>query len=134
MTIEPGALTAIRHVVAAVLKADGKVATAEPDAGVEVMARFGADGYTLDDLEDDLVALSRVDLSAELQAIADDLSVADKEAVVSAAAYLSTCDDDVDRWELDVAREVGEALGLSADHTTSTIDRELATHRPQAER
>lgn len=131
MTIQPEGLLAIRHVVAAVLKADGKVANAEPDAGVEIMRRFGADSYTIDDLDNDLVALSRVDLGDELRAIAADLTVADKEAVVSAATYLSTCDDDVDRWELDVAREVGEALGLSSDHTTSTIDRELSAHRSQ---
>lgn len=123
------ALAAIRHVIAVVVKADGKVASAEPQAGVDVMHRFGAESFTTADLDDDLVVLSRIDLGDELRTIAPSLSVSEKEAVVSAAAYLASSDDDVDRWELDVAREVGEALGLSADHTTSTIDRELETRR-----
>lgn len=123
---DDSALQAIRYVVAAVVAADGRVAQAEPAAGVEVMRRFGAESYSLTDLDDDLITHSRSDLADELRAAGPTLDVAGKEAVVTAAAYLASSDGDADQWELDVAREVGEALGLSADHTQSTIDRELA--------
>ena len=123
---DESALRAIRYVVAAVVAADGRVAQAEPAAGVEVMRRFGAASYSLADLDDDLISHSRSDLSDELRAAGPTLDVAGKEAVVTAAAFLASSDGDADQWELDVAREVGEALGLSVDHTQSTIDRELA--------
>jgi len=112
---------ALRHVVVAMLRADGRIDPAEKEAAVEVVTRFGLDGYDLATLETDLEQLSVSDLDDELVGVGEMLSTQGQEAVVAACLLLASADGHVDERELEMVVRAGRSLGMSPAHVRGVL-------------
>lgn len=123
--IEDVTTIAIRHVVVAMLLADGHVDPAEREAGLAIVGRFASHPYTAADLDRDLVELSPAALTDHLEELGGVLNEHGKESVLTAAVYLAGSDGRIGTSELAVARQVGEALTMSNAHINGTIDTEV---------
>lgn len=122
---DDAAIGVVRQIVVAALFADGMVDKPELTTGVDVVQRFGAVDYSADDLNTDLTVLTRDGLFEAVQDLADSLSYESRAALVDAAVAVACSNGTVDRWELSVAREVGEALRFPRDQVEGFIDREV---------
>lgn len=119
------AIAVVRQIVVSALLADGAVDKPELTAGVDVVQRFGATDYSDEDLDTDLTVLTRDGLFEAVRALADSLSYESRTALVDAAVAMACSSGDADRWELSVAREVGEALRFPRDQVEGLIGREV---------
>lgn len=122
---DDAAMGVVRQIVVAALFADGAVDKPELKTGVEVVQRFGATDYSDEDLDTDLTVLTRDGLFEAVQNLTDSLSYESRTALVDAAVAVACSNGTADRWELSVAREVGEALGFPRDQVEGLIDREV---------
>ena len=129
--IEDVTTTAIRHVVVAILRADGRVEGAERQAGQSVVENFASHPYSVADLDADLADLDRAHLTDTLQELGAILNAHGRENVLTSAVYLAAADGHVDPRELEVAREIGRALTMSSAHIEGTIQQELARIQAQ---
>lgn len=123
--IQDVATIAIRHVVVAILKADGVVDESEREAGLVVAGRFASTPYGAADLDADLANLNRSELTDKLEELGAILNEHGKENVLTAAVYLAASDGHIDQSELDVAREIGQALTMTRAHIEGAIQQEL---------
>lgn len=123
--IEDVGTIAVRHIVVAMISADGTVTEQERDAAVQVVGRFASHPYGHDDLDTDLRALSNDALVGHLHELAASLNAHGKENVLTAAVYLAGSDGRAERTELETARRIGRALGMSSAHIEGTIQQEL---------
>ena len=124
--IEDVSTIAIRHIVVAMLLADGVVDAREREAGITVVGRFASHPYGPTELDADLAQLRAADLTDKLEELGAVLNEHGKENVLTAAVYLAGVDGHIDRNELDVARNVGKALTMSSAHIEGTIQQELS--------
>lgn len=119
--IEDQLTTALRHVVVAMLKADGVVLDAEREAAIEVMNRFAVQDYGVSELDRDLAELAVNDLEQELGAVAGMLSPLGQENVIQCCAMLAAADGDLDSAELDVLMHAGRSLGMTNAHVRGVL-------------
>lgn len=123
--IEDVSTLAIRHVAVAMLLADGVVDAREREAAVTVVGRFASHPYDDAALESDLQSLKVSNLVDHLEELGAILNEHGKENVLTAAVYLAGADGQVDRSELEVARQIGKAMTMSGAHIEGTIQQEL---------
>ena len=112
---------ALRHVVVAMLRADGDVDARERQVAVDVVARFGGAGYDLAVLDRDLVQLQVGDLEHELAGVAGMLSPHGHEAILKACLTLAAVDGHVDEAELKTILHAGRSLGMSPAHVRGVL-------------
>lgn len=124
--IEDVSTLAIRHIVVAMLLADGVVDAREREAAITVVGRFASHDYGPAYLDADLANLRSADLTDYLEELGAVLNEHGRENVLTAAVYLAGADGVIDRAELAVAREVGKALTMSGAHIEGTIQQELS--------
>lgn len=124
--IEDVSTIAIRHVIVAMLLADGVVDPREREAALTVVSRFAQKPYGVADLDDDLANLKPANLTDNLEELGAILNEHGKENVLTASVYLAGSDGDIDRSELEVAREIGKAMTMSSAHIEGTIQQELS--------
>ena len=124
--IEDISTIAIRHVAVSMALADGTVDPRERDAAVTVVQRFASHPYDLDDLDSDLSSLQVSALSDNLEELGAVLNEHGKENVLTAAVFLAGADGHVDRFEMEVARQIGKALTMSSAHIEGTIQQEIS--------
>lgn len=117
---------AIRHVVVAMLLADGEVDPNERSAALSVVARYASAPYRDDDLARDLAELSPDDLDGHLRELAMLMNEHGRENVLTSAVYLAGSDGTVDTVELALARSIGRTLTMSSAHIEGTVQQELA--------
>lgn len=113
---------AMRHLAVAMVLADGEVDEAEKSAAVDVVNASAVGEYNIDHFERDLAGLSPSSLTDKLEELGSMLSQEGKERVVAVAVQLAAADGVIDESELDVARQVGEAISMSTAHVRGTID------------
>ncbi len=123
------AIGVVRQIVAASLVADGAVGPREMAAAIDILHRFGNESYSSEDLDVDLSVLTRDGLFEAVRDVSASMSIESKSALVDAAVAIACANDTVDRWELSVAREVGEAAGFGRDEVEGIIGRETERHR-----
>jgi tellurite resistance protein len=112
---------ALRHVVVAMLRADEHVDPREREAAVDVVTRFGLEGYDMAALDRDLVQLEVSDLEHELVGVAEILSPQGREGVLAACLVLAATDGHVDERELKTLIHAGRSLGMSAAHVRGVL-------------
>lgn len=117
---------AIRHVVVAMLLADGTVDPREREAGLIVVSRFATNPYGPAELDSDLQNLKVANLTDNLEELGAILNEHGKENVLTSAVYLAGADGHADRAELETARKIGKALTMSGAHIEGTISQELS--------
>lgn len=124
--IEDQLTSALRHVVVAMLKADGVVLDSERITAIEVMNRFAVESYGDSELDRDLAELEVSDLEGELGAVAGMLSPVGQENVIQCCAMLAGADGDLDPSEMDVLTRAGRSLGMTNAHVKGVLA-ELST-------
>lgn len=117
---------AIRHVVVAMLLADGTVDPREREAALMVVSRFATNPYGAAELDADLQNLQVANLTDNLEELGAILNEHGKENVLTSAVYLAGSDGHIDRSELDTARDIGKAMTMSGAHIEGTISQELS--------
>lgn len=116
---------AIRHIVVAMVGADGVVDAREREAAVTVVGRFAAHPYGFEDFDRDAGSLAVANLTDSLEELGASLNEHGKENVLTAAVYLAGVDGSIDPSEIDMARRIGKALTMSGAHIEGTIQQEL---------
>lgn len=124
--IEDLSTLAVRHLAVSMVLADGVVDPLERDAAVTVVQRFASHPYDARDLDRDLESLAVASLTDHLEELGAILNAHGRENVLTAAVFLAGADGDIDRYELEVARQIGKALTMSSAHVEGTIQQELA--------
>lgn len=112
---------AVRHVVVAMIHADGVVDPREREVGVGVVSQFSQTGYDLAALDRDLFELKVANVEQELVQAAAMLNPAGQEAVLRACLTLAAADGHVDESELKVITHAGRSLGMSPAHVRGVL-------------
>lgn len=123
--------SALRHVVVAMVHADGEITEEELEAGVEVLTRFGLQAYTAADLHADLRQLTASDLETELSRVAGMMSPEGHETVLQACLMLAAADGHIDEEELKTIIRASRSLGMSPAHVRGVLA-EIADERSPA--
>ena len=118
---------AIRHVAVALTMADGHVDPAERRVATDVVRQFANVEYGEADFDTDLNQLNPANLVDKLEELGGILNDHGKEAVLSASMRLAASDGSVDRSEIAVIEQIGEALTMTRAHVRGVI--ETATDR-----
>lgn len=117
---------AVRHVVVALLHADGHVVEQERAAAVAVVNRYGLADYDGTALDRDLAELNVGDLEAELAGVAGMLSPQGMEEVLRAAVSLAAADGHIDDSERAAIAHAGRSLGMSPAHVRGVLAEVIA--------
>lgn len=110
--IEGAISEGIRHVIAAMLLADGVVDVREKFFGVMIGTKFGCSDYGLEQLEKDLESLDQSQLDAKMREFGQVLSPEGKEMILRSAVLLAGADDDIDDREIAMIERIAGRLGL----------------------
>ncbi len=113
--------TAMRHAVVAMANAGGPPDDARTAAALDVMQRYADTPYTDRDLKSDLRSLNHRELDARFALVADTLNGHGKEQLLTACLEIAVADGSIGRAQLEQARRIGSALGMSPAHVRGVI-------------
>lgn len=120
--IEDVMTIALRHLVVAMITADGQIDEAERSMGLAMLQRHANHPYEMANLDADIAALANADLIDQLEELGSILNEHGKEAILTACIELAASDGSIDESELDVARQAGAAMTMSGSHVRGVID------------
>lgn len=115
---------AMRHLAVSMTLADGDIDYREKEAATELIGNY-ITGYNETMFDDDLRQLAGANLADKLEELGAILTEQGKETIVQMAVRLAAADGSVDESELEIARQTGIALSMSAAHVRGTIDTTL---------
>lgn len=121
-SVQGDLMTAVRHAVVALIRADGRIDDGQVQAGLATVRRYGDPAYAAEHLRHDVESMPSGGLSDVLVHVGGNLAEHGKENLLQALYDVASADGAVVEAEVEVLREAGSALGMSRAHVSGVLE------------